>query len=584
MLQRKSVLQCKSVGPAGLFASPLDAPVLVVLGLLGLVVGPALFAWIGTPPSSSYHFNMPWLVGFEAALKEGVLYPRHLPQLWYGLGGLDFFFYGPLPFYVAAGPARWLCAPCTPQTVFALQGGIFWGLSMLAVYPFLRRFAEPVAAGLASLAYALLPYHLWADWFYRQAAGEFAAYVFTPVIALGMHTILRDRRMSFAFPLGLAGLTLAHLPSLLIAVHVLGVVFLVYALLRPHDAMAAFGRLVLLGVIGVALGAVYWLPAVALLPDVSPTALYDLEIMKPLPRLFFYESLLPYYGWEKLNLYLLAVGLPVAVYLAVRTPETRVEVIAWAVAPLAVILFLNTALSAPIWEHWVIELVQFPYRMMLFADLSFALLIAWLVPRVLPLRTARANIGAAVALVLLALAIPAQVPRVLVKIEEARAAKERPVDMSAALEYMPPPFHQRTEEILAERDWIYWRTREVVAEWVAELRAEGSGVTPVTGRSRHWEAVVPAAGPVVLAIPYWRHFVAETEFGDRLALSAEEAHGLTRLVVPEGARRVVVSLPWHWSERAGLAVSAAALVALFCVSLVRAPRRRATAVDEVPAE
>lgn len=76
--------------------------------LAALLVVPVFFALLGTPQGHSYGFNLSWHVAFEAAQAQGALYPRHLPELGFGVGGLDFFFYGPLPFFLAAGPAAWL--------------------------------------------------------------------------------------------------------------------------------------------------------------------------------------------------------------------------------------------------------------------------------------------------------------------------------------------------------------------------------------------------------------------------------------------------------------------------------------------
>ena len=96
-----------------------DGPALTlrarVAVLSALLVAPVLFALLGTPQGHSYGFNLSWHVAFEAAQAQGAVYPRHLPELNFGVGGLDFFFYGPLPFFVAAGPAAWLCPGCAPQ-------------------------------------------------------------------------------------------------------------------------------------------------------------------------------------------------------------------------------------------------------------------------------------------------------------------------------------------------------------------------------------------------------------------------------------------------------------------------------------
>lgn len=142
-------------------------------------------------------------------------------------------------------------------------------------------------------------------------------YVFVPVVAHGMLTAIRDRRMGLAMPLGVAGLMLAHLPTTLLAAHVFAATVLVHALHDPCAAGQALPRLAVMGLAGAALAAPFWLPAIVLLADVSPQALYELEIMKPKPWLFFWDSTLPDTRWEKLNLYVCVAGLAAAL-LALR--------------------------------------------------------------------------------------------------------------------------------------------------------------------------------------------------------------------------------------------------------------------------
>lgn len=558
----------------------LDLPVVIVLVLICLGALPILFAWIGTPPFSSYGFNMAWFTAFEAQLAQGVLYPRDLPDLWYGLGGLDFFFYAPLPFYVAAGPARWMCESCTVQTVFALQGGLMWGASILAFYPLARRFVGPIPAAVAALTYGVLPYHLNADWFARQAVGEFAAFVFVPIVALGVHSALRDHRLNLVLPLTLATLILSHLPTTLLAVHVFGAIYVAHAVLTPRRARAAFLPLVTMGIIGVMLAAPYWLPALALLGDVSPEALYDIEIMKPIPHLLFHSDALPFRKWDWLNFYTLAAGLAAAGLLVYRAREIRAEVLIWALVPLAMTAFLNTALSAPIWKHWIIDMVQFPYRLMLFSDLAIALTVGWLISSLTGIRRVRSGLAPAAAVLLIGLAVVAQGPLLHYGILKAQQIKGAPVDMQGALEYMPPQFYRSASALVEERGWVYWRTREVVKDWVDDIEAGTlPALLPISSDSRRRVfETPPEGGPTLLAIPYWHHLVAKTSDGVPVPLCVEEQHGLTMADVPEAAARVIVTLPQHWSETLGFGLATAALLVIGLLAFGSGRRSGAKAV------
>ena len=563
----------------------LDLSVTAVLALICLGGLPVLFAWVGTPPFSSYVFNISWFAAFEAQIAEGVPYPRDLPDLWYGLGGLDFFFYAPFPFYVAAGPARWLCGNCGPQTVFALQGGLMLGASILAFYPLARRFVDPLSAAAAALTYGFLPYHLSADWFIRQAAGEFAAFVFAPIVALGIHSALKNHRLNLWLPIGLAGMVLSHLPTTLLAVHIFGAIYIAHAVYDPPKARAAFVPLLTMSLIAAMITAPYWLPALALLNDVSPEALYDIEFMKPVHHLFFHDSALPVPRWGWLNFYVLIAGLMAAGLLAYLRRSVRADVLLWAALPLTIIVFLNITLSAPVWKHWIINMVQFPSRLMLFSDIAIALTVGWLVSGLKGIRQMRRWLAPVAALLLIGLTVVIQTPFLNYSILKARQAINQPIDMQGALEYMPPQFYRAASAIVEERGWVYWRTREVVKEWVDDIQ---TGVLPAvsatsTAHRRRTFDIPSEGGTILLAMPYWRHLIAETPDGTKVPLRVEMQHGLTLAEVPQDAGRVIVVLPRHWSEILGSVLAFAALLTAGSLVLIHRQRsgngRNLTAVN-----
>lgn len=528
------------------------------LGVLIALIGVVLFAAIATPNGHSYGFNMSWLVAFDAALGEGTLYPRHLPALWFGLGGLDFFFYGPLPFYVAAGPASWLCGGCTPQTVFGLTGGLLWAASGLAFWYFARRFLAPWPAFWATLFYVLMPYHLGIDWIVRQAAGEFAAYVFVPVVAVGLLDAMEARRVGPLLALGFAGLLFSHLPTALLAVHVFAIVLLAWGIRRPGALPAAAGRGLVLGLAGLALAAVYWLPAVALLPDVSPDAL-SIDALSPTSWFLLGTDILPDTLLKAAILSSL-VGVLAAAALAVVLSQgsERERLALWALLPAGIALLLNTSASAPLWEHWIIGRVQFPFRLTVFSDLAGALAGGVLVSIMLRAAGQRRLLSVA-GLAALGLSAVVALPLLPARILDGIGQRGTPVTMTGAPEYLPPVFYDPLETVLSGEDAPIWEMTRLVRERVAAGRYEGT--LAVESAPRHWTAAPASAGPAVLPIPYWRHLRAEAG-GVPLTLEPDAATGLVSLDVPSGAREVALWLPRHWSERAGLAASFAGLLAI----------------------
>lgn len=63
---------------------------LAATGMVAMIMG------TGMSEGHSAYLNMSWFLQYREVLYEGTL-PRHLPDLWGGLGGLDFFFYGHFP-------------------------------------------------------------------------------------------------------------------------------------------------------------------------------------------------------------------------------------------------------------------------------------------------------------------------------------------------------------------------------------------------------------------------------------------------------------------------------------------------------
>jgi len=542
--------------------------------LAAVSVAPVAFALLGTPQGHSYGFNLSWHVAFEAARAQGAIYPRHLPELNFGVGGLDFFFYGPLPFLLSTGPAAWLCPACTPQTVFGLAGGILLSVSMLAFWPLARRVAPPEAAAVGCVIYAVLPYHLAIDWGLRQAAGEFAAYAFLPLVALGQMDWLARGRAGLAFPLGLAGVVLCHPPTALLAAHVFGVIALGWALAHPRTAGPRLAGLVGMGLVGGSVAGVYWLPALVLLGDVSPAALYT-EFLQPRTWLLPTEGPTPNPGMMALAVgTALAGGAVTAAAIAFAPPEARGTLWLWAALPLVTVLFLNTRASAPLWDHWIIDRVQFPFRLFVFADLATALAAAALAGHFASGHARGRRVTAAAGLGVLTLCALAGLGLSADRFANGVALKGAPVRMIAPPEYQPPALAAAVARAAAAAGYDDWRVNRVIDENFDAFHEGAVARERLEIRPRRWTFAPEGPGPATLPTPYWRHMRAETQDGAIVELAPEPQWGRTTLAVPAGASSIVVSLPPTRSERAGIGLSLAGLAACLGIAADGVRRRR----------
>ena len=515
----------------------------------------------------SYGFNMSWVKAFSDALSVNAIYPRFLPALWDGVGGFDFFFYAPLPFYIAAGPAQWACPGCSPQVLWGLTGGFLCWLSGVTFWVFGRQFLPRKSALVASFIWALAPYHVGIDWMVRQAAGEFTAYVFVPLFGHGVVAALREGRFTWSLPVGLAGLGLSHLPTLLLVVHVLAVIVVVWILVHRTRIARSLAVLTVMGAAGLSLSAFYWLPAIVLLGDVSPEGLYTQELV-PQNWYLIGPDVLPD-SMYKLALLICQVTAVGAAGLAVLTSsgDTRKNLIIWALLPATLVVLLNSSVSRVLWENWIIARVQFPYRLTVVSDLALALSIGALSTAfALDRRSRQIAMVAMGGLMISYLAVGALVPD---RVAKGIAARGAPIEMIGAPEYLPPAvFDPLADEVRAEAQPI-WRVSQHMLNLTAKIKSPESGFTqPVQEAPRQWiirvEEPAQSEKSLRVALMYWPHMKAETTDGTPLTLSWDAENGFVTFVATEADVRI--SIPRHWSEWVGALLTGIGLiVAVFFV-------------------
>jgi len=136
----------------------------------------------GTPHGHNWLYNLSWLRGFAGGLHAGEWYPRWLSDLNGGAGSPVFFYYAPLPFYVSAIFGKLLCPGCGTSLHLAVGQALILCASGIAFYVLAREYGRPWVAAAGAVVYMAMPYHFEIDLWHRQAAGEFTAYVWTPLI------------------------------------------------------------------------------------------------------------------------------------------------------------------------------------------------------------------------------------------------------------------------------------------------------------------------------------------------------------------------------------------------------------------
>lgn len=535
-----------------------------------LVMLPSLIT--GPPFGQSYFFNLNWYECFSEQFWSGEVYPRWLAGLWGGAGAADFFFYGPLPFYLASLTAG-LCVGCEPETSYVVGFTLIHFLSGLSFLVFARGLVPLKIALIGSIAYLIVPFHVGDSWFLRQAAGEFLAFAMLPLVVHFFRLVLLGGRYGgVGLALAVAGLGLSHLPSLVTTAGFIGIATLGVLGTRRTPWRERCSFVVRLGLwwgLGMCLVAFYWVPALMLLNDVSPGHFY-LEHLLWENWLFFdgkpepFES---YYGNELKRYLLLStafIGLVVW-----KGNQFRGRLLPWVIVPLVTTWFFVTPLSWPAWAYLpVLEKIQLPYRFFYIYDFGLATTIMMLASVSGEQRWRRYGVG----LVLFCWLGTDYHSATRVDtsylpedawpwLNEARASRFGPA------EYLSPAGVEKGILLKKEREELaeYMSLPQVVVIPEQELSAS---LQQESSRRYSLKIAVDAASVVTLKKQYWEHWVVNrAETGESLAVRPSMGYGLMQFELAPGVHEIEFTLPVLQEEWYGYLLSFCSLLSLLGLGL-----------------
>jgi hypothetical protein len=542
------------------------------LAFIGIVAGLSFLTsfLFGPPLGHSLPNNLVWLTSFDAAIWRGEIYPRWLPELWFGSGSPDFFFYGPLPFWISSILGHTVCWTCDVNGVLTTGGLIILAMSGLTYFIFARRFFSKEWALVAAGLYMVLPYHLSMDWGLRQALGEFAAIAVMPLIAYFLMGLFKAERFAgIGFALSLLALILCHLPSVVICALLFLPMALYYGFAKTSNSSESvwfLSKCACYGLIGLGLSALYWLPAFTLLPEVASQTLWV--------NYYDWSHWMLFDGQPKFNeamIMLLQIWLVIATVLTVGFIykfREKNEKAVWAIAPLVVGWIFMTPISWLLWKSLpFLQAIQFPWRFMMVAEFGLPLVVAALIPK-----TRNALIAVCVGLIVLAgvngyfghrLAQLIGTPSTIVDGMMA--------DHLSAWEYLPKTAYAPIEKITkGRRDALRADWSANPSEFAAVVASPVDTKTSLQSlSSRHLIVDVDAAAPTHLIVHqfYWHLWQAhDVATGQEIKLSAEPKFGLIAFDVAAGKSKVALNLAYSWTEKIGFAISA--LSAALLVSIV----------------
>lgn len=299
--------------------------------------------------------HVPWATNFARVFWSGTIYPRWMPDMNEGVGSPIFFYYPPGAYWLSAlfdfGPDRVLSGGF--QLRIAMPVALI--LSGLACFVFLRGLVDRSTATLGAIIYTANPYHL-IEIYMRGDIPEFVAFIFVPLVLTGLNdAVHRPLRGMAVTAVSFAALVFSH-P---LAAVVSSPVFAAYALFKfgQHRSWAGLGASAGGAVLGLALTAVYLVPALAMQDFVynQPTFITPGFLFGSTNRL---ETFV-YAIWAVFLFSAVALGIA---YASRKKIVQRPELMFWLLAGAVYCLFL-TRLAAPFWLYVKsMHFLQYPFR------------------------------------------------------------------------------------------------------------------------------------------------------------------------------------------------------------------------------
>jgi hypothetical protein len=531
-------------------------PLAIVLA--GLLLALPLL-WFGPLPMAHdgvTHLNRYQV--FRQQFWSGDLCPRLLTGMNAGLGSPVMFIYGPVAYLAPT------LLPPLAEKEFGIALAFALIASGLAAYLWLQPFAGSKPAALAAMAYMALPYHLWADFYVRCAVAEVWAFVWMPLILYFADRILERRKLSLAGFAGSIGLlTVTHL---LTAVMFLPVVA-AYVLLtsRKADRIRSVGRAFAGLALGVALGAVYILPALASEKNISIATLnkyahYDLtgSLFITGGALLHHDPWFATFNWYTTWIaFAMVVLIGVAFAAIVRsTPRSPLGgPFFWLLVDGAG-LYMMSPPSAPVWRAIPsLAAFQFAWRFHTVLAVALAALLAM---------SFRAEAGGSARILACAVAsVVCLVPylHILTCYARQTMSPELRNDRQFLADDMRRAWARWTEPDLLDSIAMGRLSRSMPAVTISAANGQASVV-----RWRPREIIVRVNSPqpsnVVLRQFYYPGWTAAAPGNASATIGPSPHSGLVSVQTPPGNYDLRVALPFSDAERAGLAVSAAALLLL----------------------
>lgn len=330
-------------------------------------------------PDIKIHFR--WALQFSAALSEGVLYPRWASYSYFGLGDPTFLYVHPLFYYVVA---IFNALTGSIWSAILVVGALSTAATVALTYVFVRRNTTADLAIAAAGAMAISPYAFHLAHYQQFLPMHFAM----PMLVLYLG-VISSASTPYRIPLtavSLALLVMSHVLAAFMALICTAPIILWRAMRKRETGLPLLIQHGVGVLLGLALSAIYLLPALTTQQLISPEGWYvPIHIDWRNAFLLQYFTL-PSFGfrwfhlqWTIPLLTVLTCGLSGHFLWMSKSAKNDSWWLAGEMLAIAFLaLLLGSEISYPIWEHaGILQRLQFPLRFLQVACIASVFALAW---------------------------------------------------------------------------------------------------------------------------------------------------------------------------------------------------------------
>jgi 6-pyruvoyl-tetrahydropterin synthase related domain len=326
----------------------------------------------GLPPTHDGEYHVVRFYEFDKTLRNGNWYPRWAPDFYFGYGLPLFNYVYPFPNYVASFlhvfGIGFIDGLKLNMFFATILGGIFF-------YVWTKEFWGKLGGIVSSVCYTFAPYHF-VDMYIRGSVGEVWALAFYPAFLYSVTQTFKTNKRPYLY------LSAIFFACIIFSHNILALAFFPFVLcyislfwfLSQHKKQI-FMQVIFVFLLGFALSAIFWLPALSETKFVTGLQVYSIENNFP----DIAQLLMPSWGSEFFgvgsgtemsvqigvaNLLVILFSFFVLIRLLRKHDRNIVYVVSFLVF-FFVLNFLMLKISLPFWQYVpLMHYFQFPWRLL----------------------------------------------------------------------------------------------------------------------------------------------------------------------------------------------------------------------------